>query len=189
MEGFWGMGSTVSSYSTAKRLEVGAPGGGQGGRKKKGQDPEAELRRALADRIEDSLTGLLARVEELLTQNRENVLCLAHALESHKTLSGDDVLAVLEHRPGPLVDGRPYGNAAFVQRLEEYHQGAAAAHRSHSKAPLSLPAAPSPCGCRRTRRSRRRRRTSSGPDRRCAPPTGCGLWSTWSTGRPWPASW
>ncbi|MGN6177047.1 MAG: AAA family ATPase [Streptosporangiaceae bacterium] len=144
MEGFWGMGSTVSSYSTAKRLEVGAPGGGQGGRKKKGQDPEAELRRALADRIEDSLTGLLARVEELLTQNRENVLCLAHALESHKTLSGDDVLAVLEHRPGPLVDGRPYGNAAFVQRLEEYHQGAAAAHRSHSKAPLSLPAAPSP---------------------------------------------
>ena len=144
MEGFWGMGSTVSSYSTAKRLEVGAPGGGQGGRKKKGQDPEAELRRALADRIEDSLTGLLARVEELLTQNRENVLCLAHALESHKTLSGDDVLAVLEHRLGPLVDGRPYGNAAFVQRLEEYHQGAAAAHRSHSKAPLSLPAAPSP---------------------------------------------
>ncbi|HEV8277442.1 MAG TPA: AAA family ATPase [Streptosporangiaceae bacterium] len=144
MEGFWGMGSTVSSYSTAKRLEVGAPGGGQGGRKKKGQDPEAELRRALADRIEDSLTGLLARVEELLTQNRENVLCLAHALESHKTLSGDDVLAVLEHRPGPLVDGRPYGDAAFVQRLEEYHQGAAAAHRAHSKAPLSLPAAPSP---------------------------------------------
>jgi cell division protease FtsH len=144
MEGFWGMGSTVSSYSTAKRLEVGAPGGGQGGRKKKGQDPEAELRRALADRIEDSLTGLLARVEELLIQNRENVLCLAHALESHKTLSGDDVLAVLEHRQGPLVDGRPYGDAAFVQRLEEYHQGAAAAHRAHSKAPLSLPAAPSP---------------------------------------------
>ncbi|HEX7268027.1 MAG TPA: AAA family ATPase, partial [Streptosporangiaceae bacterium] len=144
MEGFWGMGSTVSSYSTAKRLEVGAPGGGQGGRKKKGQDPEAELRRALADRIEDSLTGLLARVEELLTQNRENVLCVAHALESHKTLSGDDVLAVLEHRQGPIVDGRPYGDAAFVQRLEEYHQGAAAAHRAHSKAPLSLPAAPSP---------------------------------------------
>ncbi|HET7245319.1 MAG TPA: AAA family ATPase, partial [Streptosporangiaceae bacterium] len=37
MEGFWGMGATVSSYSTAKRLEVGSPGGGQGGRNKKGQ--------------------------------------------------------------------------------------------------------------------------------------------------------
>ena len=126
------------------RLEVGSPGGGQGGRKKKGQDPEQELRRALADRIEDSLTGLLTRVESILVESRDQVLCLAHALETHKTLSGDDVLAVLEHRQGPLVDGRPYGNAAFVQRLEEYHQGAAAAHRSHSKAPLSLPAAPSP---------------------------------------------
>jgi ATP-dependent Zn protease len=144
MEGFWGMGSTVSSYSTAKRLEVGTPGGGQGGRKKKGQDPEAELRRALADRIEDNLTGLLTRVERLLTENRGQVLCLAHALETHKTLTGDDVLAVIEHRQGPLVDGRPYGDASFVQRLEEYHVGAADAHRAHSKVPLSLPAAPSP---------------------------------------------
>ena len=44
MEGFWGMGSTVSSYSTARRLEVGAPGGGQAGKRKKGQDTEAEMR-------------------------------------------------------------------------------------------------------------------------------------------------
>jgi hypothetical protein len=144
MEGFWGLGSTVSSYSTAKRLEVGSPGGGQGGRKKKGQDPEAELRRALADRIEDSLTGLLARVENLLTESRGQVLCLAHALETYKTLTGDDVLAVLEHRQGPLVDGRPYGDTSFVQRLEDYHQGAALAHREHSQVPGSLPAAPKP---------------------------------------------
>ena len=68
MEGFWGMGSTVSSYSSAKRLEVGSPGGGQGGRNKKGQDPEAEMRRALADRIEDNLNGLLGRVEEIITR-------------------------------------------------------------------------------------------------------------------------
>src|SRR5205809_2841915 len=95
MEGFWGMGSTVSSYSTAKRLEVGSPGGGQGGRNKKGQDPEQELRRALADRIEDTLGNLLQRVEDLLTENRRQILCLAHALETHQTLTGDDVLAVL----------------------------------------------------------------------------------------------
>src|SRR5689334_21257811 len=110
MEGFWGMGSTVSSYSTAKRLEVGAPGGGQGGRRKKGQDPEAELRRALADRIEDKLSGLLAQVEELIRDNRRQVLSLAHALETHKTLTGEDVVAIFDHEQGPLVDGRPYGN-------------------------------------------------------------------------------
>jgi len=90
------------------------------------------------------LTQLLAKVEQILTESRGNVLCLAHALETHKTLTGDDVLAVLEHRQGPLIDGRPYGDAAFVQRLEDYHRGAATAHREHSQVPLSLPAAPKP---------------------------------------------
>ena len=140
MEGFWGMGATVSSYSTAKRLEVGAPGGGQGGRNKKGQDPEAELRRALADRIEDSLTTMLRRVEGLLRDDRAKVLCLAHALETHKTLSGEDIVAVMEQTHGPLVDGRPYADPGFVDRLEEYHVAAAVAHRTHGKVTLSMPA-------------------------------------------------
>ena len=144
MEGFWGMGSTVSSYSTAKRLEVGSPGGGQGGRKKKGQDPEAELRRALADRIEDSLGEPAGAGRGSAQREPAPGPGLAHALETHKTLTGDDVLAVLEHRQGPLIDGRPYGDAAFVQRLEDYHRGAAAAHREHSQVPLSMPAAPKP---------------------------------------------
>ncbi len=139
MEGFWGMGSTVSSYSTAKRLEVGAPGGGHGGRRKKGQDPEADLRHALADRIEDNLTSLLSRVEQIITENRQKVLSLAHALETHKTLTGDDVVAVIDATRGPLVDGRPYADAAFLQQLEDYHASAAAAHRAHSQVPLSMP--------------------------------------------------
>jgi cell division protease FtsH len=139
MEGFWGMGSTVSSYSTAKRLEVGAPGGGSAGRTKKGQDPEADLRRALADRIEDRLHELLQKAEDILTANRADVLCLAHALETHKTLSGDDVVAVLERQPGPLVDGQVYADPELLTALEEYHQGAAAAHREHGPVPDSLP--------------------------------------------------
>ncbi|HEV2240866.1 MAG TPA: AAA family ATPase, partial [Streptosporangiaceae bacterium] len=144
MEGYWGMGSTVSSYSTAKRLEVGSPGGGQAGRKKKGQDPEAELRRALADRIEDNLTGLLQRAGEIVRADRSRVLCLAHALESHKTLTGDDVLAVLEYREGPLVDGRPYADPGLVRELEEYHASALRAHQEHSKITLSMPQIPHP---------------------------------------------
>jgi cell division protease FtsH len=139
MEGFWGMGSTVSSYSTAKRLEVGSPGGGQGGRKQKGQDPEAEMRRALADRIEDNLNGLLGRVEEIIRTDRDRVLSLAHALETHKTLSGDDVVAVIENRQGPFVDGRAYADPVLIERLEEYHAGAAVAHKDHSTAPLGMP--------------------------------------------------
>src|SRR6516225_2619111 len=141
MEGFWGMGTTVSSYSTAKRLEVGSPGGGRGGALKKGQDPEAQARHALADRIEDNLTSLLRRVEEILRENRSHVLALAHALETHKTLSGEDVVAVMEHTQGPLVDGRPYGDEGFLSALNAYHLSAARAHRDHSQEQLKLPVA------------------------------------------------
>lgn len=62
MEGYWGMGSTVSSYSTSRRLEVGSPGGGRGG-PPKGENTEKVLRAALADRIEDQLSELLERAE------------------------------------------------------------------------------------------------------------------------------
>jgi len=142
MEGFWGMGHTVSSYSTAKRLEVGSPGGGRGGSLKKGQDAEAQVRHALADRIEDNLTTLLDRTEEIIRENRNDVLALAHALETHKTLSGEDVVAVLEHTRGPLVDGSQYGDEDFLSALSEYHLAAARAHRDHSQVKLSIPMPP-----------------------------------------------
>jgi ATPase family associated with various cellular activities (AAA) len=124
-----------ASGSTGKRLEVGSPGGGA----KRGGNPEADLRRALADRIEDNLTTLLSRTEEVLRENRNHILALAHALESHKTLSGEDVKAVLEHTAGPVVDGRPYADPDFLAELEAYHQSAAVAHRDHSRTQLTLP--------------------------------------------------
>jgi cell division protease FtsH len=141
MEGFWGMGTTVSSYSTAKRLEVGSPGGGRGGTLKKGQDAQGQARHALADRIEDNLTTLLSRAEEILKEDRNHVLALAHALETHKTLSGEDIVAVMEHTRGPLVDGTPYGDEAFLAKLSDYHLAAARAHREHSQDQLNLPTA------------------------------------------------
>jgi cell division protease FtsH len=140
MEGFWGMGTTVSSYSMAKRLEVGSPGGGRGGALKKGQDHEAQARHALADRIEDQLTTLLDRTEQILRENRNDVLALAHALETHKTLSGEDIVAVLERTRGPLVDGAPYGDEEFIAELNDYHLAAARAHREHSQEELNMPA-------------------------------------------------
>jgi hypothetical protein len=141
MEGFWGMGSTVSSYSTAKKLEVGAPGGRSG---KKTEDPETVMKRALADRIEDKLGDMLDRVESLLKENRREILALAYALETHRTLTGEDVEAVLEGGEGPAVDGRQYGNPNFVRQLEEYHQAAAEAHEGHGHVLLDLPEVPEP---------------------------------------------
>jgi cell division protease FtsH len=136
MEGFWGMGSTVSSYSTAQRLQVGSPGGPG---KRESEKPEAMVRRALADRIEDKLGDLLARAETILTENRAQVLALAHALEIHRTLTGDDVEAVIEGREGETVDGSAYRDEEFAVRLEDYHTAAVGAHHGHSRMPIALP--------------------------------------------------
>ncbi|GAA1879733.1 AAA family ATPase [Pseudonocardia ailaonensis] len=138
MEGFWGMGATVSSYSSARRLEVGSPGGGKGAPGKDGET-EKMLRRALADRIEDHLATLLDKAEEILTENRSSVLAIAHALETHKTLTGEDVEAVLSGREGVTLDGRIYADPEFLAQLEEYHSAAAGAHRAHAPVRLALP--------------------------------------------------
>jgi ATP-dependent Zn protease len=133
MEGYWGMGSTVSSYASSRRMELGAPGGG------KPNDAKAEMRRALADRIEDNLSTLLEKSEQLLRENRREVLSVAHALEAHKTLSGSDVHAVIEGRMGDVVDGARYQNPANIAAIEAYHESALQAHREHRKPELPLP--------------------------------------------------
>jgi cell division protease FtsH len=137
MEGVWGMGSTVSSYATSSQLGVGTPGGAS-----KGDKGEISARRALADRIEDNLGEMLERTVAILNENRREVLALAHALETHKTLTGEDVVAVLEGRPGPLIDGTAYADAEFATQLEGYHQAVMEAHRSHAKLTVALPVAP-----------------------------------------------
>jgi len=138
MEGFYGMGQTVSSYSTNQRLQLGTPGGrGKGSL----EDSQTQARRLLADRIEDNLAVLLTKAEALLQENERHVLALAHALETNKTLSGEDVTAVFEAQRGPLVDGTPYADDEFIARLRAYHEAAARAHREHSKPDMPLPVA------------------------------------------------
>ena len=142
MEGYWGMGKTVSSAASARRLESGTPGGGNraatpGGGDAHGPSPFGRL----ADRIEDNLSALLDKAELILRENERHVLALAHALETNKTLSGEDVTAVFEGTRGPLVDGTPYGDDDFIARLREYHVAAERAHREHSVPQLPMPVA------------------------------------------------
>ena len=135
MEGHWGMGSTISSHASNKRFEIGTPGG----KGKPGEDPAKEMRRALADRIEENLSNLLKRAEELLNENRFSVLAVAHALETHKTLAGEDVAAVIEMRKGSVIDGSVYSHASVSEQLEAYHTAALSAHRDHAKPDVGLP--------------------------------------------------
>ena len=97
------------------------------------------MRRALADRIEDNLSSLLAKAEMVLRDNKGKVLSLAHALEIHKTISGEDVVAVMEGGKGPLVDGAPYQSTENVALIERYHEAALIAHKGHEKPAVQIP--------------------------------------------------
>ena len=134
MEGHWGMGSTISSHASNRRNEVGAPGGNRGK-----DDGTKDLRMALGDRIENNLSTLLGRAEEILKENKFKVLALAHALETHKTISGDDVIAVMNGEKGPLVDGRPYSIQSNLDAIWNYHLAAVVAHQKHERPDLPIP--------------------------------------------------
>ena len=134
MEGHWGMGSTISSHVSNRRFEMGSPGGGKGK-----EDTEKQMRMALSDRIEENLSSLLTQAEEILRENRNQVLALAHALETHKTMSGEDVAAVIEGVKGSIVDGRPYLDANFLGEIEKYHSASVIAHREHRIPDVHLP--------------------------------------------------
>lgn len=136
MEGFWGMGSTVASHGVTHRIGVGG-----GGRPTGDEEHEKDLLQhaALGQRIEENLARLLDETVELVRQNRHEILAVAHALERHKTLSGDDVAAVIEGTEGPLVDGRVYHDPSALEVLERYHEVAGRAHQDHTAVEVALP--------------------------------------------------
>jgi ATP-dependent Zn protease len=96
--------------------------------------------------VDAKLRELYERTWDLLEENRAEVLAVGHALEMHKTLTGEDVEAIMEGRRGPTVDGRPYGDPGFRQMLENYHAAVVRAHREHAgvatRIPVPLPPSP-----------------------------------------------
>ncbi|MEO3812768.1 AAA family ATPase [Sphaerisporangium sp. B11E5] len=147
MEAYWGMGVGIAALPALQQLGIrdgkAAPpqpgSGGIGYTQEPGTSRDRNVPDMLAERIEYNLARLLTKTEELLRANRREVLAVAHALEQHKTLSGDDVIAVIEGTRGPLVDGTVYLADEFYDELEAYHTVAAEAHRTHSHVTAPLP--------------------------------------------------
>ena len=136
MEGYWGMGRTVASHGVTHRVGIGG-----GGRPGGDDDDQRELLKGnLGERIETNLGDLLDRAEVLLRENRAEVLRMAHALEIHKTIDGEDVVAVIEGTEGPLIDGRFYCDDEFVEAMENFHSAVVDAHRAHETVAVPLPA-------------------------------------------------
>jgi len=150
MESHWGMGTGISSLPALQDLGIQGTGQPQDRRGGGGTGFGVELKARrddvggpLPQRIEAILVRLLEETEELLRTHRGKVLALAHALETHKTLAGEDVVAVLEGTRGELVDGRAYADARFTAELERYHARAVEAHERHLPLRTPLPAPPS----------------------------------------------
>jgi hypothetical protein len=135
MEGYWGMGSTVTSHGVTHR--VGIAGGGRPGI---GEEKEKDLLKSgLGQRIEETLEDLFRRTEALLVENRVEVLAITHALETNKTLTGDDIKAIVDGTHGPLVDGSGYHTPEFARQAQEYHERVVVAHQQHSSVDIPLP--------------------------------------------------
>ncbi len=132
MEGWWGMGATAASYGITQRLGRSGRGDERG--------PFDLLKWDRNSQIEEKLGELMERVTALLTENRQAVLAVAHALETHKTVTGDDIRAIIEGRPGTLIDGSPYGSDEFERIAEDYHAQVVAAHKGHGRVEIPLPA-------------------------------------------------
>jgi cell division protease FtsH len=67
------------------------------------------------------------------------VLAVGHALEAHKTISGQDVVAIIKGERGPVVDGRPYRIRGFAGQLEAYHLRVLTAHGGDRGLQLPVP--------------------------------------------------
>ena len=96
----------------------------------------------IAEAIEERLQDLYKQAVAVLKKNRAAVLAVTHALETHRTISGEDVAAVIEGRPGPLVDGTIYATRQMKKALEDYHSAAVAAHKVRDGRPPALPQLP-----------------------------------------------
>jgi cell division protease FtsH len=135
MEGYWGMGSTIASHGVTHQAGVG--GGGRPGAP--GEDEKKLLAGTLGHRIEEKLNELYARAETIVVENRREILAVAHALEAYKTLTGEDVEAIIDGRRGPLVDGSMYAHDSFIEVAEAYHESTLEAHTAHGKVAVPLP--------------------------------------------------
>jgi ATP-dependent Zn protease len=136
MEGYWGMGTTIASHGVTH--EVGIGGGGRPGKGEKERDKDL-LETNLGQRIEEKLDDLFDRARALLDDNRLEILSVAHALETKKTVTGEDIEAIIDGRPGPLIDGRPYHSDEFRELAEAYHAEVVQAHKSHAGVTRPLP--------------------------------------------------
>ena len=130
---FYGMGGTIASRQVTVGGMLSVTAVNEDGSDRAVHDSQ------FGARVEAKLQELFERVEALLAENRRFVLAIAHALETHQTITGDDVHAIFTGRPGPTLDGWVYHTDDFLLSYEAYHLAAVEAHRNQDRHWHALP--------------------------------------------------
>ena len=119
MEGRHAMGSTITSFT---EFTAGDP-------------TKAEFDR----RVEARLQELYVRAQALIEENETFVMAIAHALERHHTITGEDIEAIAKGTKGPIVDGTWYQSPEFEFAYRRFHELAVKAHVEQGKLDVPLP--------------------------------------------------
>ena len=109
-----GMGSTMDDLSVAQRNEFDGA-------------------------VEAKLRELYERTHALMSDNRWFLCAIAHALQTHRTITGEDIDAIYNGTHGPTLDGSVYRTDAFNERFGAYLLAAQEAHRTHGSLQAVLP--------------------------------------------------
>jgi ATP-dependent Zn protease len=133
MQAFWGMGPTVASHAATLVARQGITA-----RPEDGTDRNVH-ETSFGRQVEAQLLVLYERAERILEADRRYVFAVAHALETHQTITGEDVEAIFKGTKGPIVDGAQYATDEFMVSFEAYHLAAAEAHRRHAAVLTPLP--------------------------------------------------
>lgn len=80
------------------------------------------------------------RAMDLLEDSKSSVLAVAHAPEINLTVTGEDMMVIVDRVQGTPIDGWIYADPALLEELEEYCEHAAVAHQTHLFVNTDLPA-------------------------------------------------
>ena len=94
MQGVFAMGDGITSMAVLAQSRWGTP------------DPSPDVIKRMGKKVESLLQELYEETWELLEEHRDEVLQVAAALEERKTISGEEITAIMGNEPGTRAHTR-----------------------------------------------------------------------------------
>jgi hypothetical protein len=125
-----GMGESLTSHVTNPAMQ---------GMGSTADDLGEAWRNEFDQRVEQKLQELYQRTFELIDGNRWFLAAIAHALQQHHTITGEDIDAIYRGAQGPTLDGAVYRSEGFLEQYGSYLAAAQDAHRAQGQIRMVMP--------------------------------------------------